>query len=111
MDVSDLPDRVLHIITVKSNEEAHDGEEHDNVGGHYQATGSSLNLKCNNLNVSDQFKLNLKLKYMSLLPSVLWKMFIMASIKNQLFSAVLLCYMVSVLLCNQNTDCLSVCIL
>ena len=42
---SDLPDRVLHILTVKGNEEAHDGEEHDGIGSHHQATGSTLNLK------------------------------------------------------------------
>ena len=45
MDGSELPDGILHIITVKSNKEAHDGEEHDNISGHHQATRSALNLQ------------------------------------------------------------------
>merc|ERR1719369_1344781 len=40
---SSLPNRVLHVLTIKSNEEAQYCEEHDSIGSHYQATGSSLN--------------------------------------------------------------------
>merc|ERR1719369_768548 len=40
---SSLPNRVLHVLTIKSNEKAQYCEEHDSIGSHYQATGSSLN--------------------------------------------------------------------
>ena len=58
--VIDLPDRVLHVITVKSNEEAHDGEEHDGIGSHHQATRSALDLKYKSLDVIDDLKSKLK---------------------------------------------------
>ena len=43
--VGDLPDGVLHVVPVKGDEEAEDGEEHDGVGGQHQAARSTGYLK------------------------------------------------------------------
>ena len=40
-----LPDRILDIVVVKSDEEAKNGEEHDGVGSEGQSARSAFNLQ------------------------------------------------------------------